>query len=66
MEASYLIEIWRSSLQLSSHHQHRLQGSQAEVVVRLLGQLLAGQFVKNRHLLGQNLHLRSTDSPGYC
>ena len=52
---SHLVEIGRPSFELSGHDEHGLEGAQPEVVVVLFGQLLLGQFVEHRHLLGQHL-----------
>jgi hypothetical protein len=44
---------WVAALQGACHDQHTLYGTQAVVVVLLLGQLLAGQAVQPRHLARQ-------------
>ena len=50
-----LVQFGRATLEFSSHDQNRLQGTKSEIVVILLRQLLLGQAVQHRHLLGQHL-----------
>ena len=45
----------RATLESAGHDQHALEGAEAEVVVVLLGQLLGGQLVQDRHLFGEDL-----------
>jgi len=50
-----LTNVCVSSLKLTSHYKHRLQGTKTEVVVVLLRQLLSRQFVEHCHLLSESL-----------
>mmetsp|Transcript_21123 Transcript_21123/g.39634 ORF Transcript_21123/g.39634 Transcript_21123/m.39634 type:complete len:360 (-) Transcript_21123:1292-2371(-) len=43
------------ALKSSSHDQNGLHGTESEIVVVLLGELLPGKLVKHDHLLGQTL-----------
>ena len=54
-EHHVLGQVGRAALQLARHHQHGLERAQTEVVVALLGELLAGQLVQDGHLLGEQL-----------
>ena len=55
-----LIQIRRTSLQLTSHHQNSLQSSEAKIIVILSRQLPFGQLVKDSHLFRQNLKPATT------
>ena len=54
-EHHVLIFVRVLSLERAGHDQHRLECSHAKVVVILLRQLLGGELVHLRHLLGQVL-----------
>ena len=56
-EDGALVELGRLALQAARHDQHALERAQAEVVVVLLGELLLGELVEHRHLLGEQPRL---------
>ena len=49
-----LVEVRGAALQCTRHDEHGLERTKAEVVVELLGELLFGELVEHRHLLGQH------------
>ena len=50
-----LADVCIGTLKLTCHHQHGLYGSQREVVVVLLRELLSGKLVEHGHLFGEDL-----------
>eukprot|EP00962_Isochrysis_galbana_P015846 scaffold4536_cov113-Isochrysis_galbana.AAC.12 len=51
------LESRSARMRLARHDEHRLDGAHAKVVVVLLGQLLRGETVELRHLVGEPLGL---------
>jgi hypothetical protein len=50
-----LTDVSVCTLELTGHHKHRLDSSQSEVIMVLLGKLLLRELVKHGHFLGEDL-----------
>ena len=57
---THLIEVRRPSLELSSHHEHSLEGPQTKIIVVLSRELPLSQLVQYCHFLGQHLQCTCT------
>ena len=55
-----LVQVGGVPLQVTGHHQHGLERSETKVVVKLLAELLLGELVQHRHLLGEYLSREET------